>query len=157
MRISEESSLIYVLKALIPYTEANLTLVYRPNTFFNELERISNKKRSSLQTALSLARKKGYIERKKGIPVLTDSGKRVLRPYLAQTLPGKVQLMVIFDIPEEIAYARRQLRTFLRQYKFKPTQKSVWVSAYDCRDELRELNKQLSISDYVQVYECTKV
>jgi DNA-binding transcriptional regulator PaaX len=157
MKRKTYSTLEYMLMALVPYTKPNLLLAYKPNAFFNELERISKAKRTTLQSTLARAQRQGLVVRHKGVPKLTRRGQRRIQPYTAQTLNRGVCLMVIFDIPEEQAGRRRQLRNALRQLSFRQEQKSVWTSRIDHRKELRDILAQLDIKPYVQVFECATV
>ena len=151
------SPLEYVLLALIPYTQPNLALSFAPKRFFYELEILSRKKRSALQTAYSQAQKRGFIDTSTGKPLLTHKGTARIKPYTATKLRKQVQLMVAFDIPEYIAPKRRQLRTFLRLHNFTQAQKSLWLTDLDYREELKAVIADLEIEKYVDVFECAKV
>lgn len=150
------SSLEHILKALLPYSRENLQLSFKPNKFFDELEHVSHKKRTALQSALSRAISKGYIERIDGVPCLTEKGRRRIRPFTAKRLQHNVFLMVCFDIPENFREKRRKLRSFLQTHEFQQAQKSIWLSKMDYRDELKMLCEDLQIEDYVDMYECAK-
>ncbi len=151
------STLEYVLISLIPYSRPNMLLSFKPHEYFNELERISRAKRSTLQSTLARAQNKGLVQRHKGVPRLTAEGKIRVRPYTAQILNKDVVLMVIFDIPEEIKYRRRQFRRLLRQLDFNQTQKSVWTTRFDYRKEVIEAAKILGIREYVQIFESARI
>lgn len=147
----------YILLALIPYSRPNLDLTFKPGKFFRDLEKISQKRRNGLQSALSKAISKGLIERVDGIPVLTEKGQQKIAPLAAKKLKKDVQLMVAFDIPENLRHKRRQLRTFLRMHDFRQAQRSVWLTPLDLRNELAMLVDELGISDYVDIYECSRL
>ena len=151
------SALRTVLRALIPYTRENILLSFKPNQFFNELERNSSYSRKTLQNALSMAEEKGYIKHSDEIIQLTNRGKQLMQPYIARELDKHARLMVIFDIPEHQAHMRRQLRTLLREWKFTQAQKSVWISKYDYGEVLVKTIKELGADEYVQVFECAKI
>lgn len=147
----------YVLLGLVPYSKPNLKLVFAPYKFFRELEKLSQAKRSTLQSTLARAQKQGLIKRKHGVPVLTKQGFERIRPYTAKTLKRDVKLMVIFDIPEKRAYHRRQFRRYLQQLGFKQTQKSVWTTGYDYQTELLEVVTELRLGQFVQLFECARI
>lgn len=153
----EYSTLEYVLLGLIPYTRQNLALSFAPRRFFYELELISRKKRSTLQTAYAQAQKRGFIDMATGLPVLTDKGKARIKPYTATKLRKGVKLMVAFDIPEYLAPRRRQLRNFLRSCQFTQTQKSLWTTDLDFREELKMIISELELNQYVDVFECAPI
>jgi hypothetical protein len=157
MAVKNTSALAYLLKALIPYSKANLQLSFKPNTFFNELEKVSHKKRSSLQSTLSSAIRIGLVERHGGIPILTAKGQELIKPLMPNKLQKDVSLMVIFDIPEVLARKRRYLRRYLRLREFKIVQKSVWLSPLDYSAELRQVVQSLQLEPYVQVFESARI
>lgn len=134
-----------------------MLLAFKPGKFFDELERISRSNRHSLQSTLSRAQQKGYVERKNGVPVLTVKGRRRIQPYLAKTLSGDVTLLVIFDIPEDHASLRQQFRIFLQNLGFDLIQRSVWSTRLDFRKELRAAIAELDIKPYVEVYESVRL
>src|SRR5438105_3455226 len=112
-RFRERSPLIYVLVALIPYSSPNLLLTYKPGLFFYELEKVSRYKRSTLKKAYERGIKNGLIVQQSSIPRLTVLGKRRLAPFVASRLSQDASLMIIFDIPEDMANKRRVLRSLL--------------------------------------------
>jgi len=150
------TTLEYVLLALVPYTKPNMELSFKPNRFFNELERISRSNRATLNSTISRAEKQGLITRKKGVPILSNRGLQRIRPLTAKTLRTDVYLMVIFDIPEQLAATRSRFRRILLRLEFVQTQKSVWTSRYDHLSYISQVVSELEIEDYVQLFECAK-
>lgn len=145
----------FVLKALIPYTQPNLLLAFKPGLFFAELEKISGYKRRYLEEVARRAVEKGLIEQKKNRQLrLTELGRRTALPYVAGTLPDGGRLMVIFDIPEDMATARKQFRRLLIKWGFKQIQKSVWLTNYDHRESVSMAIEELELQGYVELYEC---
>ncbi len=157
----QESAIIFILKGLVPYTEANLMLSFKPGLFFIELERISRYKRHTLEVAMHEAQKQKLIERKveqnQNIIRLTELGQKTLRPFVAERLGDNTKLMIVFDIPEGMAFARARLRRVLSSWNFEIIQKSVWATSYDHRQSVKELVKELEIEPYVQLFECAPV
>lgn len=156
----KESALIFILKSLIPYTEPNLMLAFKPSLFFAELEKISRYKRRALEAALYKAQKQQLIEKRleqnQNIMRLTELGQKTVRPFVAKQLDNNAKLMVIFDIPEDMAITRARLRRVLRNWSFEVVQKSVWITSYDHRQSVSELVKELEIEPYVQLFECAR-
>lgn len=151
------SALEYILLALVPYSRPNLKLSFKPRAFFYDLEHISRRPKNTLKSTMSKAIRRGLIERVDGLPVLTEKGLAKIAPLKARKLKKDVRLMVAFDIPEEIRYKRRQLRTFLQIHHFKQAQKSLWTSEFDYRKELKMVVDELDIGTFVDIYECAKI
>lgn len=87
---------------------------------------------------------------------LTDNGrKKVLRYNIeALTIQKTPELdglirVIIFDIPEKQKAAREILRRKLKECGLKQLQKSVFVTPYECREEITFLKNALEISPYV--------
>lgn len=150
--------MIFVLKALIPYTEANIMLAFKPGLFFAELEKISRHKRRTLEAAMYRAEQQKFIERKmqqkENIFRLTKLGQKKVRPFMATELGNNAKLMIIFDIPEDMSTTRNKLRRVLKNWNFHQIQKSVWLTSYDHRESINELVKELEIKPHVQLFEC---
>lgn len=153
----EYSTVEYILLSLIPYSRPNLMLAYKPNAFFNELERISRRKKPTLQSSLSKAIRSGYIKRINGVPVLSKKGRQKVSRLNAKRLKKDVYLMVAFDIPEELRAKRRRLRAFLKFRDFRQAQKSIWISPFDHSEEIKSLIDELQIGDFVDIYECAQL
>lgn len=157
----QRSAMSYILESLVPFTNANLNLVFSPNRFFNELEKIDAEqryKRQTLRNSFYLAKRKGLIEfDDEGIPRLTEKGERHMTPYVPQKLSGDARLFVIFDIPETERRKRLRLRTILQELKFQQVQKSVWMTSYDHRNYLRAEIEYSGLAGYVEVYEANRL
>ncbi|PID32715.1 hypothetical protein CR956_00995 [Candidatus Saccharibacteria bacterium] len=154
-----ESALRYVLESLIPYTRANLNLAFKPNSFFDDLERIDKGRysRSSMRNAYYRALREGLIEKNDdGSIRLTEKGESSLKPYEPESLNGS-HILVVFDIPEGERYKRRMFRLLLRELKFRMIQQSVWLTDYECRNILAAEIDRLKLDDYVQIYEAVEL
>ncbi len=150
-----DSALRYVLEALIPYTQANIKLAFKPSEFFNDLEHIDRKKqysRSSLRRAYHQAKRAGYIDTSGKTPTISAGARRMLEPYQPTRLES-ARLIVMFDIPEIHKTQRDKFRQLLRELRFDQVQKSVWSSEFDSRDIIRQAVVDLGIADYTVVYE----
>lgn len=156
-RMRSQSAKVTVLKALIPYSRENLMLSFRPNQFFNELDRSSAYNKHTLETAMWRAGREGLIKREGKLVKLTAKGLKLMQPYMAAKLGKNARLMVSFDIPEDRADLRRRLRLLLREWHFKQIQKSVWVSEYNYGDSLVKAIKEMAAEDYVQIFECVRL
>ena len=150
-----KSALVFVLKGLMPYTRENMMLSFKPNQFFNELEKISYYKRRALEEAARRAREKGLIEETRNQQLrLTALGRRRVLPYVTQKLTNNGKLMLIFDIPEDRAIERQRLRRLLRKWRFTQTQKSVWTTEYDFTEAIKDVVAELGLEGCVELYEC---
>lgn len=145
----------YILEALIPFSEPNMKLAFKPKLFFNDLDRLHAATEKAARNAFHRARKEGLIEvDDQGIPRLTNKGLNALQPFQAKQFSGG-QLMVIFDIPESERWKRRQLRATLREFSFKQIQQSVWISDLDCAEYIKDQVKNLNLSKNVRIYEAS--
>ena len=150
----------YVLSSLIPYTEANLKLGFKPAVFFNDLEKLDRYKaaRDTIKMCYYRSVKNGLVEiDSAGTPHLTDKGLAQLKRYEPTKLQGTASILVIFDIPEEERRARQKLRTLLRELYFTQVQKSVWQTEYDVLDYLVPELQARHLYEYVQVYESARI
>jgi len=153
-----ETALTFVLKGLIPYTRPNLLLSFRPNQFFNELEKISRYNTAQLRNAYNYAQRKKLITvHKERLPEISFAGRMHVEPFIAKKLGRQGRLMVIFDIPEEIKSKRDSFRRFLQRLEFTQIQQSVWMSRYDYKDFVQEAITVYELDDMVQLYEAARL
>ena len=132
-------------------------LAFKPNLFFNELEKISRYKRQTLEKALAEAQRQKLAEKHQNIIRLTGAGKNKLAPFVAKKLPASARLMVIFDIPEDKAKVRTRFRRTLRVWHFEQVQESVWVTEYNHRKSVKDLAAELEINQHIMLFECAPV
>ena len=150
----------YILSGLVPYTEANIKLAFKPSAFFNDLERLDQEKRraGTLRVSYYRAVKQGLVcVDDVGMPQLTKAGLQQLRRYEPRKLKGAASVLVVFDIPEEERRLRSRLRALLRELRFTQIQQSVWRSEYDVVDYLVEGLRQDGLSEYVEVHESIRI
>ncbi len=153
------SALRYTLSALVPYTKANLDLVFRPGAFFDELEKIDKGvySRAAISKAYYEAKRKQLIViGSDGSLALSEKALESIRPFKPKKLKG-AHVMVIFDIPEQENRKRQWLRLLLRELKFVQIQKSVWTSEYDCFEVLSAGIIEQRLEDYVRIFEARPV
>lgn len=154
--LREQSALVYVLVALIPYSKPNLLLAFRPSEFFKELQKISRYRQKTLKEAYWRGIRNGLISNSPS-PQLTKLGEKKAAPYIGTKLSREARLLVIFDIPEEESYKRQAFRNLLKAWGFYQVQKSVWQTSYDYRNLIMEAIEELNLSGYVEVYECARL
>ena len=118
------------------------------------------KKRGTLKTAIKRLEKQKVIswEDINGELrlVLTENGKKKVFQHRLSELkiekPSKwdgLFRLVIFDIPEGKKSARDMLRRKLKELEFQQLQKSVFVTPYECRDEIDFLKNVYEVAPYV--------
>jgi DNA-binding transcriptional regulator PaaX len=154
-----KSSLHYILSGLIPYTEANIKLSFKPNAFFNDLEKLDkiNANKKTIKTAYYRAIKNGYIEiDNRNKPSLSKKGITKLALFEPKILKDS-KIMVIFDIPENYRGKRSQLRLVLRELKFVQVQKSVWITRYEIREYLQSEIERLKLKKFIKIFEAIEV
>jgi CRISPR-associated endonuclease Cas2 len=157
MRHKRQSATICVLKAFMPYSRQNLALAFKPNYFFNELEKNSNFRKQTIKRAWETAISNDFITEVDGKFRMTAIGLRYTRPFTAKKLDKDVRLMVVFDIPESRASDRRKLRWLLKKWEFDMIQKSVWTSRYDHKNLIQETVKEMGLTEFVQLYESARL
>lgn len=155
-KLSESNK--YILEGLIPYTNANLLLSFKPNLFFNELEKKTGHNKRSLETAYYRLIKKGLVELDDNkLPRLTGKGHRKAKTYKPERLKFGANLMIAFDIPESERKKRRRLRILLQELSFRQVQRSVWETEYDYREYLRAEIAEMDLQEYVRIYEAAQI
>ena len=90
---------------------------------------------------------------------MTKGGKKLAGLYQIDELEiakpvrwdGKWRIL-IFDIPENTRISREALRGKLKELDFAQLQKSVWVHAYPCQEELEMLKQFFSFADHHYIF-----
>lgn len=93
----------------------------------------------------------------KTILTITDRGKEKLLQYDIDNMKLKKSKkwdglfrIVIFDIPNKKRKAREMLRKKLKELEFYPLQESVFVTPFECRDEIDFLRHYFEIVPFVK-------
>lgn len=90
---------------------------------------------------------------------LTEKGKRKVKEIQFENMKikkprtwDKKWRIVIFDIPDKYKKrARDALREKLKELKFYPLQKSVWVHPYPCEKEIQFLCELFDIAPFINI------
>ena len=151
-RARKGEALRYVLEAIVPLTEANLKFTFQPSAFFRELDRKGRITAETARTTYYRAKNQGLIIVRGSEVALSRTAIRMLGIIPVETLNPGEYVLVSFDVPEEYAFKRRQLRSLLKELKFVQQQKSVWVSRLDYGDMIWELVRDLGLHEYVRIY-----
>lgn len=113
---------------------------------------------NSIYKAVARLEKIGLLRRmrkeKKTYIKLTEKGKNAVRKHrkagarLHRNWDEKWRL-VIFDVPEKKAQARRYLREYLKSLKFGKVQRSIWITPYDFGRLIDHFSKEMKLTDYI--------
>jgi DNA-binding transcriptional regulator PaaX len=147
----------FIIASLVPFTDPNLKLIFKPSQFFKDMSALQNISENAARNAFYRLMKSGMVQMDDaGIPHITKKGLLALTPYTSKELKNS-RIMVIFDIPEQERWKRRQLRSLLRELSFTQVQKSVWVSKYDSREYIKAEVQRLELEYAVFMYEARKI
>lgn len=122
-------------------------------------------KEASIRSALTRLEKKGVLKRKidddqEILYKLTDKGQlRWLKNKLKSQDVGILDsrfVLAVFDVPEESRVVRNALRKNLKEFGFRPLQKSVWAANKDVFDLANQYFKLAGLSNYVIIFETSK-
>lgn len=87
---------------------------------------------------------------------LTRKGRELLKEiYLSELKIPKpkewdgVWRLVSYDIPEKYKKSRDLFRSVLERNNFYQVQESLWVSPYECKEEIAVLAKNINITPYI--------
>jgi len=93
----------------------------------------------------------------KDVIKITEKGKKRFLRYEFEDLmvkkPNKWNgkwHIVVFDIPSRFEKTRKIFRFKLDQFGFKNYQKSVFITPYECKDEINFISEYLHLSKYVK-------
>src|SRR3989338_324007 len=143
--------------ATIAVVAPNIFAVFGGNSgrrrFFNKEE---------FRNAASYLKKKNFVKMNKSncqySMTITEKGADVVFNKTLRELKIKrlsqwdgVWRIVIFDIPDRHKWARDTLRKQLKVMGFHQMQKSVFVSAFPCEEEINFLISLLNISGYIRI------
>jgi len=116
---------------------------------------------SEVIKSITRLERKGLVEKREQgdetVVVLTDKGKKHLLTFDLEKLESKTGewdgkwRMIFFDIEEKNNLARDRLRGYINKLGMKQYQKSVWVSPYDCEQEVRYIREILNIPHGVKL------
>lgn len=145
---------------------AALALTSRPDNYFR-IVKLANKKwgkinqRNLRKTISKLYQSKMlcYKDNRDGTTEITlaENGKKRVLRYNLDTIKIKKSAkwdglwrIIIFDIPEHKKLARDTLSLKLKQFGMLPLQKSVFISPYECKNEVDFTTELFDIKPYVR-------
>jgi DNA-binding transcriptional regulator PaaX len=159
MNNTKEKILLLLLGGLAfgcSYTPGKQWMVLR--TVAREWKRLNKKE---LREGINYLYRLSFIEKENikdnSIKIfLTEKGKLMALNYLLAGIRDKNQIwdkkwrMVAFDIPEKYRKGRDALRQKLKKVGFCELQKSVLITPYDCKEEIKELVKFFKLGKYIR-------
>lgn len=154
---------VIMVAATSPYFLINIARQIKRNRKYIQKEIIKKLSERKIAKALERLKRNKLIilgEENGNFKVgLTEKGKRVVKEIQLDNMkPEKPAVwdkqwrIVIFDIPDKYKRrARDALREKLKEMKFYPLQKSVWVCPYPCEKEIQFLCEFFEITPYVNI------
>jgi len=128
------------------------------------IPRFKNYSDNSIRSAFSYMRKKGFIEHKSDLIVVTRPGKEYIkRKYnsLKQfdfkfKKDAPKNLIVMYDVPETKKAEREWLRWHLKKFDYEMIQKSVWVGPSPLPKDFLNYIKKIEIEDSLKTFKLAK-
>lgn len=103
-------------------------------------------------------------ENNKQVVKITNQGrKKIIKMALDELTVEKPKIwdgkwrLVSFDLPEKLAKERKRLVEYLRVWGFYPMQKSVYLHAYPCFEQVEFLREYMNVGEYVRNFMVTKI
>lgn len=151
--VRQGSALAHIIEGLLPFTDANLKLVFKSSEFFKELSDKTGKAESSLKNALVQAKHQNLITQSGGNFTFSKEAKQLVERFkkLEATPLRSGYMLVLFDIPQSHDVQRRLFVRELKALRFKQIQKSVWASDHDNRDIVLDIIAELKIGRFVAI------
>lgn len=148
----------YYSKEILKYLLlAGAVYIVAPSPYFSfhlmkNISRLKGQNKRKIIDAFDYLKRKGLIEIKKenhDIKIaLTKEGRKKAGKYQIDDLEierpkkwDKKYRLVIFDIPYQKGVQRNAFRRKLKELGFCPVQKSVWVHAFNCKEEVELLRE----------------
>ena len=113
---------------------------------------------NSIYKAVARLEKLGLLNKqrkeKKIYLQLTEKGKKAVRVHRkagghSRRIWDEKWRVVIFDVPEKRAQARRYLRNYLKSLGFGKVQRSIWITPYDFGKLINYFSLKMKISDCI--------
>jgi len=85
--------------------------------------------------------------------VLTEKGKQLFRSALKRKKRNDgLSTLIIFDIPIKFNRERTTFRRFLNRHGYTLIQKSALIGPWEISSQIRDLAKELKISDHITIF-----
>ena len=145
-----------------------LGLTGRPDQYFRVIKKISREWQKINERALKSAICKLYRSKLIGCKenadgtvsmTLTNDGKKKIIRFSLDSMEIKkpkqwdrLWRLVVFDIPEKKRHGRRALAEKLKELRFYPVQKSVFIHPFECKDEIDFITEIFNLASYVRFF-----
>ncbi len=132
------------------------------NAFF--LPVFDDRKKQSVRNQFNKLYKDGFIDKtnnnfiinKKGKKYLQKSGKMALRKFKPAENNGPKNLLLLYDIPEDMKKERDWFRRTLIEFGFVMVQRSVWVGPSPLPKEFLNYIKSIGLRDTIKTFKLEK-
>ena len=128
------------------------------------IPRFKKYKQSSVRSAFSRLNKNGLIKKDSSGWVLTKTGreyherkKSSLQQFLSPfSKDAPKNLLVMFDIPENMKGERDWFRFHLKKYNYLMIQKSVWIGPSPLPKEFLEYTTKIGLKESIKTFKLAK-
>lgn len=139
------------------FNNPRLAMYYGYHEFLEYQEGHENWRAKRALRELVVMKKVKIIKKNDKILIkLEKSGKvdllRIAIKNKDETLPAGMQCLIIFDVPEVAASARRGLVRELKRFGFLYAQRSAWISDKSTISEIKLFIKLIKMEKWVSVY-----
>ena len=122
---------------------------------------------TTLRVTLSRLKKQGFVEETEGVWSITQRGKhnlqkRIVRKpsqhvrHRADASSRKRDMIIAFDVPEELRAKRDWLRDELVALGFVPLQKSVWFGSSPLPEEFIQSLDELGVMKFIRFFKAAE-
>jgi hypothetical protein len=128
------------------------------------LPALDSYKHKTIQNNFYNLKKEGYIEKLNGKFIINKNGKKFLekskKPQLkifkSMQNSSPKNLLLLYDIPEEMKKERDWFRRTLIKFSFVMIQKSVWVGPSPLPKEFIDYTKSIGLKDSIKSFKLEK-
>ncbi len=121
-------------------------------------------KKQSISNSIYRLKQQGYISYERDCIILLPKGRKYVENKKARLMTfdspfkkgASKDLLVMFDIPEDMKAEREWFRFQLRLYGYKMIQRSVWVGPSPLPKEFLDYVKSLKLKDCIKTFKLAK-
>jgi DNA-binding transcriptional regulator PaaX len=119
-----------------------------------------HKKKKYLRQALNRLMERGLIKEDNGKFLITQVGLRFFKKFQLKIknkaskpdlLKNKRWILISFDVPVRVNYARQRIRALLKEFDFYPIHKSVWINPYAISKDFLVLLAEGDLEKYCKI------
>ncbi|HAS84668.1 MAG TPA: hypothetical protein DCS23_01140 [Candidatus Yonathbacteria bacterium] len=123
--------------------------------------------RARIKSSVMRLERAGFVKRKDGkggVFMLTENGREKAMHYalaqmkiVEQKKWDKKWRLVMFDVPEKKAQARRAINLALKRLGCAQYQKSVFITPFPCEKEIDFIGECFGVRDYIRIITANEV